>query len=49
VPIIGSEGVPLASPGIAGPVHRFTAERVVAIAQRLLPAAKELSRGLQGV
>ncbi|HEY2991520.1 MAG TPA: IclR family transcriptional regulator [Methylomirabilota bacterium] len=48
-PILGPDGVPVASLGIAGPVHRFTAERVAAIAQRLLPAAKELSRRIQSL
>lgn len=47
VPLVGAEDFAVASLGIAGPVHRFTPERVVAVAQRLLPAAKELSRTLQ--
>lgn len=46
-PLVGAEGFAVASLGIAGPIHRFTPERVVSIAERLLPAAKELSRTLQ--
>ncbi len=49
VPLIGADGFALASLGIAGPVHRFNPERVVAIAQRLLPVAKELSRRAQSI
>jgi DNA-binding IclR family transcriptional regulator len=47
VPIIGADGYAVASLGVAGPVHRFTAERVAAIAHKLLPAGKELSRRVQ--
>jgi IclR family transcriptional regulator, acetate operon repressor len=47
VPIIGPEGWAVASLGIAGPVHRFTPERVASVAQRLLTAGKELSRRAQ--
>ncbi len=47
VPIIGPDGFALASLGIAGPVHRFTPDRVVSVAQRLLTAGKELSRRAQ--
>ncbi|HEV8441157.1 MAG TPA: IclR family transcriptional regulator [Methylomirabilota bacterium] len=47
VPLVGPDGVAVASLGIAGPVHRFTPERVVTIAQRLLTAGKELSRRAQ--
>lgn len=47
VPVIGSGGHAVASLGIAGPVHRFSVERVAAVAQKLLPAGKELSRRVQ--
>jgi len=47
VPIIGPEGFAVASLGIAGPVHRFTPDRVASVAQRLLTAGKELSRRAQ--
>lgn len=47
VPLIGPEGAALASLGVAGPVHRFTPERVVTVGQRLLTVGKELSRRLQ--
>jgi len=47
VPIIGPEGWALASLGIAGPIHRFTPERVAGIAQRLLTVGKELGRRAQ--
>jgi IclR family acetate operon transcriptional repressor len=47
VPVIGADGFPVATLGIAGPLHRFTPDRVVSVAQRLLPAAKELGRTLQ--
>jgi IclR family acetate operon transcriptional repressor len=43
-PILGVEGWATASLGIAGPVHRFTPERVERIAERLLPAAKDLTQ-----
>ena len=43
------DGVPVASLAIAGPVHRFTPDRVVAIAQRLMPAGKELSHRIQNL
>jgi DNA-binding IclR family transcriptional regulator len=49
VPILGPDGAPLASLAIAGPVHRFTPDRVASVAQRLLPAAKELSRRIQSL
>ena len=49
VPLLGPDGVAVASLGIAGPVHRFTPERVASIAQRLLVAGKELSRRAQSV
>jgi DNA-binding IclR family transcriptional regulator len=49
VPLVGREGYAVASLGIAGPVHRFTPERVATIAQRLLPAGKELGRALQNL
>ncbi len=44
VPIFGVEGFAIASLGIAGPVQRFTPERVESTAQRLLPAGKDLSQ-----
>jgi DNA-binding IclR family transcriptional regulator len=47
VPIIGPDGFAVASLGIAGPVHRFSPDRVVSVAQRLLTAGKELSRRVQ--
>lgn len=47
VPIFGADGDPVASLGIAGPVHRFTPGRVATIAQQLLPVAKELGRRIQ--
>jgi len=49
VPILDPDGVPVASLAVAGPVHRFTPERVAAVAQRLMPAAKELGRRIQNV
>src|SRR5262249_45667617 len=49
VPLVGPDGVAVASLGIAGPVHRFSPERVATIAQHLLPAGKGLSRRLQSV
>lgn len=49
VPIVGADGVPVASLGIAGPVHRFTPARVAGVAQRLLAVAKELGRRIQNV
>jgi DNA-binding IclR family transcriptional regulator len=47
VPLLSPDGVAVASLGIAGPVHRFNPERVSSIAQELLSAGKELSRGAQ--
>jgi DNA-binding IclR family transcriptional regulator len=47
VPILGRDDQVVASLGIAGPVHRFTPERALAVAQRLLPAGKELGRRIQ--
>jgi DNA-binding IclR family transcriptional regulator len=47
VPILGADGHAVASLGIAGPVHRFTSDRVAVIAHRLLTAGKELSRRVQ--
>lgn len=44
VPVFGVEGHAVASLGIAGPIHRFTPERVERIGQRLIPAGKELSQ-----
>jgi IclR family acetate operon transcriptional repressor len=49
VPLLGPDGVAVASLGIAGPVHRFSQERVASIAQRLLSAGKELSRRAQNI
>jgi len=49
VPLLGPDGVALASLGIAGPIHRFTPERVVTIAQRLSSVGKELSRRAQNM
>ena len=49
VPIVGPDGVPVASLAIAGPVHRFTPDRVVTVAQKLMPAGKELSRRIQSL
>ncbi len=49
VPIVGPDGVPVASLAIAGPVHRFTPDRVVKVAHELLPAGKELSRRIQNL
>ena len=49
VPIVGPDGVPVASLAIAGPVHRFTPDRVVTVAQQLMPAGKELSRRIQNL
>lgn len=49
VPIVGPDGVPVASLAIAGPVHRFTPDRVVMVAQQLMSAGKELSRRIQNV
>jgi len=47
VPIVGADSYAVASLGIAGPRHRMTPERVRAIALKLLPAGKELSRRVQ--
>jgi DNA-binding IclR family transcriptional regulator len=49
VPIVGPDGVPVASLAIAGPVHRFTPDRVLKVAHELLPAGKELTRRIQSL
>ncbi len=47
VPVLGIAGSAIASLGIAGPVHRFTPGRIERVAQRLLPAGKEMTRRVQ--